>query len=222
MKWKAIAVDFDNTLAYLDDPGYQNLFRIFIKRGIATAIQMRKAYEETKKTQGFSLEHLIKTLTDAQQISLGDEREVIEREFEDWLTQNLKVYTDSIPTVYRWKQGGIPVLILTAGAEAYQYQKIRISGIPCDGIITVPRINEKAGAIQKIIEKYGTPILFLDDKASELDALRGRAFSNNQVRTVHIQRPGCSSNEVSRYPHWEVQSLAEVEKRLRKEEVERG
>lgn len=213
MKWRCIVVDFDHTLARLDDPplspglDYPGLFQIFTLRGVPEKVA-RESYRKVKASNGFSVHHLTRHLSERGGFDL-DEVE-IQKDFRRYLEEKLLLYPDTLPAVRRWRALGIPVVILTAGEESYQQEKVRATKIPYDDLLIIPRANEKTEFVHALLERYGRPIAVFDDKATELDALRNNGLSQDEVITVRVRRPDSPYyDQPPRHRHIEVAILTD-------------
>ncbi|MBI2463250.1 MAG: HAD family hydrolase [Candidatus Spechtbacteria bacterium] len=205
---RCIAIDFDNTLAHMDDPGYSGLFAIFTSRGVSLEA-VREIYGKVTALVGFTICALIDAIQVAGLLKC-DDTIAIEREFDYWLLGHLTCYDDSTSQVNAWLAHGIPVIIVTSGEESYQRKKIEISQIACTDIIVVPPTRKKSHVIRELFGKYGGPIIMIDDKASELDSVREDELSESDVRTIWIKRfDGRHTNQHAQYPHKEVTTLAD-------------
>lgn len=203
---KCAIFDFDYTIAHFTG-GYDGLFAIFTKKGIPLDIVIA-SYEKVKAEKGFNIWRLINKISETTNMDLDNES--IEREFMQWLSESLVIYPDSLFAIESFMKKRIPVIILTAGEEEYQRQKISAVGIQYDELIVIPRVNEKITAIRNLLEKYGAPLVIFDDKASELDSLRDQRMDNDKVITVMIRRSDSPYfNQMSRYRHEEADAFTE-------------
>ncbi len=207
MQLRCIAVDFDHTLARLDDPGYRELFAIFTARGVPLEI-VELSYQAVKASNGFSLPNLLGEVSDRGFVL---DEPAIRMAFDGYLGAKLHPYSDTLTAVQSWRDRHIPVVIVTAGADSYQREKVVAVKIPCDLVLVVSRVNQKTELIQALLEQYGSPLIFVDDKGSELDALRDAHLKEDAVATVRILRPDSPYyNQVPRYHHMEVTTLTDV------------
>ncbi len=99
---KHIALDFDNTLAYLEG-GREGIFDLFRKFGVSPQ-KVEEAYESTKKDGGFNIDRLIHEVErGAGEVVDG---EVVRLDFAKWLGRSLKLYPDAKELLARIKKQG--------------------------------------------------------------------------------------------------------------------
>lgn len=203
MKPKCIAIDFDYTLAHFIN-GYNGLFEIFTKQGIPFSL-VKQTYEEVKQT-GFSLSNFIQILEEKTDIILNLEN--IYTDFQTWLLETLCLYEDA---KFLQKPLNIPVVIITFGDSEFQLQKIHNMNIVCNSVHTVSCINSKSDTLNNLLQTYGAPILYIDDKASELDAIADSGIRAEDVITFHIFRKDSPYKfEKSKIPHKQINSLHQI------------
>lgn len=208
---RCVAVDFDNTLAYFKNPTEKGLFDVFRRRGVREE-HIRKAYEESS-VNGFSIANFMDCIAKIHG-SISDE-ESISQDFENWLQSSLALYSDSLSAIQNWQAAGIPVVIVTFGNPEYQRQKIKMVNISCDGVEVVSPPRRKFEVIGELLGKYGAPIVFIDDKQTELDEVRAR-FPESQVTTLLAARPDSPyRNKSAKYFHFVIGSLEKASLLLR-------
>ncbi len=202
MKPACVAFDLDYTLSYFQG-GYEGLFEIFRKRGVGDAA-IAQAYGEAK-TNGFTIEKLIDL---AAQDGAPLDRGPIADEFRLWLKSALALYPDVLPFLERLRsERHLPVAIVTFGHPNHQEEKMRLLAFPYDRFVCVPETNAKHPALSELVDAYGSPILYVDDKASELDHIRERD-SDNRILTARILRPDSPyRDQREQFPHIHIQSL---------------
>lgn len=203
-----IVVDFDGTLAYFRG-GYDDLFNIFCRRGVGSAV-VRECYERTKREGGFSITALAACVA----VHAGcyvDLREV-ESEFCGWLRRSLIPYQDGLEALDRWRQQGLPVVILTTGNIEYQTQKVQAVRLSYDQLIVVSHAQEKPAVVRRLLaDFYGSPVLLIEDRPSVLDAMRDDGLSEDQVATVRLLRQESPYiREHSVYRHRSCNTLDEI------------
>ena len=99
---KHIALDFYNTLAYLEG-GRECIFDLFRKFGVSPQ-KVEEAYESTKKDGGFNIDRLIHEVErGAGEVVDG---EVVRLDFAKWLGRSLKLYPDAKELLARIKKQG--------------------------------------------------------------------------------------------------------------------
>ncbi|MDO8537106.1 MAG: hypothetical protein Q7R94_02580 [bacterium] len=211
MKIKCIALDFDFTLAHFLDPVERGLFNIFRRRRVAE-VTIKKAYDEAVKT-GFTIQNFteqIKNLTMLPEFDPAGDN--IPTEFEAWLRKSLKTYPDAMPFLWKW-WGKIPIVILTHGNQFYQRQKINAARIPYDKLVVMAPSKRKAAVIHDLVREHDWPILFLEDKPDELDAVIDEpGLNEDDVTTVLVCREDSPyyGKQTPRHNHVRVHSLDQV------------
>ncbi|KKW20748.1 MAG: hypothetical protein UY62_C0042G0015 [Parcubacteria group bacterium GW2011_GWF2_50_9] len=213
MHYHCMTIDFDNTLGhFIGQGGSKGFFSIFEKRGIPHETVAR-CYESTKTANGFSLDRFFDELA-LQGIALLSHAAIrveIQREFEEWLCQSLVLYPDSAPTLTWLRTRHIPICIITFGDDAFQRRKIELAHPPYDDIVVIPHLNSKADAERTMLARFGGPVIFIDDKRSELDAVREAGLTEKEVRTFHINRPDSPyQDQRAKWSHGEIQTLVEL------------
>lgn len=179
---KCIAIDFDNTIAY-PKGGKIRLFHLLRAHGLSLK-NLRTIYERAKREGGLSADNLIRIAQEHTNTQLNAAQ--IKQDVDDWLQNSVTCYPDVRTALTTWKQANIPVIIVTVGSPEFQKRKIEISGVPYDDIVVLTEINKKTDTILSLIKKYGS-CAFIDDKATELDAVRESGIGN-EVATFHIRR----------------------------------
>jgi len=202
-----VVFDLDDTLVYYLD-GRDGIFELFTKRGVPEKI-VRDAYEETKATNGFNIDKLTARIRECA--TKRFDKFKIKREFDVWLNNSLKVYNDAADFLSTIRERGVKFSIISAGDESFQKEKVKLARFKPFELHIVPRAGEKAAILRGMIGRGICPIVYVDDKASELDAIR-REFDENKVVTVRISRPGgLYKNQKSVYKHREISSIKELE-----------
>ncbi len=206
-KIKHIALDFDNTLAYFEN-GLNGMFQIFSELSIPDDI-IRESYQETKKDGGFNLGKFLNKIN----LNTGatmKEHEVIDK-FQNWLKSSLKSYPDVNDFLIKAAISGIPFSIITVGDESFQKLKIETLGLKPAGLYVVKNVGDKPEILQKMLGNGICPIVYIDDKFSELDAIR-KNFSKDDVTTIKIYRPDSPYNDQEpKYEHRVISSLNELD-----------
>ncbi len=205
MKPTCIALDFDFTLAHFTG-GLHNLYAIFTRRGIAPEI-VREAHLETER-EGFTIARF--TAQIKKRVTELPRETAVSTEFGEWLRASLTPYPDTRAFFTRWA-GKIPLAIVTFGDPDYQKQKIGMFDLPYDSLFTVAPPRTKSEALRALIARHGKPILFVDDKPEELDAVRDDFISEDDVVTVLMRRPDSMYLNTRRHSHERVASLYEVD-----------
>lgn len=180
---KFIAIDLDHTLIF-PRGGKTGLFRIFQKHHIAKC-HTREVYEKTKQC-GFSVENFLRVAKEYAAQPLNTP--TVKKDIESWLGTSTLRYPDVLPFVTKWRNEHIPVIIITVGAPEFQKKKIKIADIPHDDIYILDAINKKSNVLRMLCGRFGTPGIFIDDKASELDALFEDGITPQEIFTCRIRR----------------------------------
>lgn len=212
MHYHCITIDFDNTLAhFVGRDGSKGFFPIFEKHGIPRAT-VEQCYEATKES-GFSVEKLLNELSLRGVMPCFGTvfKEQLQEEFAGWLQRSLILYPDSLAALTMLQKQHIPICIITVGDERFQRRKIQLVHPPHDEVIVVPHFNDKADAEKKVLVRFGGPIVLVDDKAKELDAIRDAGLDEAAVETVHINRADSPyRSQQAKYHHHEIFSLAQL------------
>ncbi len=209
MKPKCIVLDFDNTISSFKG-GKSGLFAIFTRQD-ADGRLVRESYEETKKEGMFSIENLTQKLE--QKTGIHFNKEEITKEFQVWILDTVCLYSDSAPIISNWRKKGIPVIILTFGYSSYQKQKISMTNTPHDEVFIVESNDTKISVCEKVIKKYGKPLIVIDDTPSVLDDIKDMKFSQDEVVTFLMRRPDCPYiHNKPKYYHREISDFYEAEK----------
>lgn len=181
---KCIAVDLDNTLIY-PRGGKVRLFRLLRKYGISL-FTIPTIYEQAKKESGLSVESLLRVATQFMNTPLDPD--TVKKDIEGWLKDSVVCYPDTLLSVTAWRKANIPVIIVTVGAPEFQKKKVELSGLPYDDIFVLDAVNKKSDTLRSLLERYGSPCIFVDDKATELDQIRESGVSRDDVLTYRIRR----------------------------------
>ena len=204
---KHIALDFDNTLAHFEG-GREGIFKLFQKQNIPLELTA-SLYEETKKEGGFNIDKLIKKVIDKGGVAVDGKK--IKEEFALWLSRSMKLYLDASDLLLKIRKTGTSFSIISVGDRAFQEEKARALGILPHHVHVVEKIGDKSRVLMDMLEKDSTPIIYIDDKASELDAIK-QAISSKLISTIRIIRPDSPyKDERARYEHREISSLGEIE-----------
>ncbi|TSC62332.1 MAG: hypothetical protein G01um101448_1061 [Parcubacteria group bacterium Gr01-1014_48] len=201
---KCIAIDFDNTIAY-PKGGRMRLFHILRTYGFSLK-NLRVIYERSKNEGGLSADNLIRIAEEHTNTALAVSQ--IKKDIDNWLQNSVTCYPDTLAAFTTWKQANIPIIIVTVGSPEFQKRKIEISGVPYDDIVVLSGINKKSETILSLAKRYGS-CAFIDDKASELDAVRENGIGD-EVITFRIrrrnspyfrQKPAYKHTAISRLDH---------------------
>lgn len=198
MKPTCLALDFDHTLAHF--AGYDGMFDIFVRQGVPLPL-VRESYQKSLRSIG----SMISFLTEKTDVKLDAPK--IYREFDEWLSANLLIYPDAKRFL---EKQDLPIAIVTLGDAPHQEQKIKKLGFKYDHFMPVANINKKSDQIKILLDKYGAPIIFVDNKNSELDSVRAR-FKESQVITYLIDREeNPYSHQKPKFKHIIITTLNEL------------
>lgn len=206
MKPSCIALDFDQTLAYYEG-GYSGLFNIFVSRGVPQQI-IEEAYWESRAI-GSSIDTLLTCLK--RRGAFAFDEKTVKKEFNEWISQSLRLYTDAISLIERIKRSDTPLVLVTAGNPIHQKTKVELMNIPYDKLFLVAMRDGKSKVIRELMKVYGTPILYVDDSVEQLDGVRHMGIQENEVHTFRISRPdGMYRRKESKFSHKEISDLHSI------------
>jgi len=202
-----IAFDFDSTLSRILG-GLQGIFAIFIKRDVPKEL-VKECYEESKKDGGFNIQGLLEKIKLKTQKSFDDN--VIFFEFDEWVKSSIALYPESISVISDLKKQKIPVAIVTRGDQSYQKRKIELTRVLYDELYIVSGESGKCKALRELMQKYGNPVLFIDDDPRDLDLIREHGISENEVTTILILRDDNHHQDAhSVHSHLKIKTLDEI------------
>ena len=182
MDISCIAIDLDATLCRFQG-GKEGLFSIFVCPQ-ASENDIREIYERVKKSHGFSIAKMQRGVE--EKIGKKFDTAEVEQKFSEWLKRSLVLYPDSIPFLTNCKTCGLPICIVTFGDTQFQKQKVAALNIPYDELFVTEKENGKPRIILELIKKYGSAVVFIDDKPSELDRVRDQGKDQSDVITFPI------------------------------------
>jgi FMN phosphatase YigB (HAD superfamily) len=210
MKPVCIAIDLDYTITHYLGEG-DKFFPLLKSYGIPDDT-LKDAYEKTKHDGGFTFPRFLIQLNK----DLGGRLDpktlaTIQEENDRWFESAFAAYPDSIESLKKLNSK-VPIIILTFGHPDFQNHKIETAKIPHTEVAVTPKKDGKPAILQGLLKKYGKPILFIDDKASEIDRIRDQGIGENEVITVHMKRPDSPYfNQEAKHRHREISSLGEIE-----------
>lgn len=206
LRVKHIGLDFDNTLAYLEN-GMEGVFGLFMRSGISREVIIG-AYEASRFNKGFNIDRLIEEVS--RRVNSRLDKPKIRKNFNLWLSGSIRLYHDVDDFLLRVSGFGISTSIISAGDLIHQREKISLVGLGSLSTDIVPKVGEKSKVLKKMLNRGIWPILYIDDKARELDAIC-REISREDVFTVRIKRfNGPHNKEKAEFRHREISSLAEL------------
>lgn len=207
MKPTCLALDFDGTLAYFDG-GKEDLYTIFTDQGISMSLA-REAYEQIRDG-GFSIGKMIDYILDKTDVVV--DADLLFRKNMQRVQDQLHLYPDA--EIFR-ESFSLPVAIVTFGDEANQRFNIEKVGLAFDDLKTTQSPNSKHQALSELVTQYGGPVAFVDDKATELDAIRNGGLDESQVLTFRMVRDQGEHNfQQASHEHQVVSSITELLEKL--------
>ena len=211
MNPKCLVFDFDYTLAFFRDG--LGFLELFVSAGMRRQEVDSLFTEIVQSPEGFTIRRMLDA---ASSVDSFDQRERlrIAYAFRIWLERSLELYPDVLRCIEWALTAGIPWVIVTAGDDSYQRQKISALGlaglVPADVFVTPPA-HGKAEALRELIARFGRPIWFVDDSPHELDRVRAAGLSQDDVATFLLVRSDSLYTQVSpRHPHTSITSLDEL------------
>jgi GNAT superfamily N-acetyltransferase len=108
----------------------------------------------------------------------------------------------------------IPIAIVTRGSKSdfgqYQIDKVKFCDIKHEELFVSYLVGAKVSAIRSLLSQYGSPLLFVDDDQSELDSVREEGLNEEQVITVHVNRPDSPNvGKKSKFRHHQIESFTD-------------
>lgn len=207
MTVKCVAVDFDSTLAYIDQ--VEELFQIFTNEGLPRE-KVVNVFGNLLQTSNFNFQNFMDQIS--KEISLPVALNSLGRCW-DWLDRNLKVYEDSLRFLQNCESKNIRTRILTAGCPRHQGAKLMKAKMPHYAqAIYSQKPENKIHFLKILINQFGAPIAFIDDRTETMDQIRSSGLNEDSVLLFHMIRPN-KAKERKRselYDHQVVSSLAEV------------
>ncbi len=207
MNYTCYACDLDNTLTYFTR-GTDALIDIVATYGVPRDVAVRVMNAVVDSDVGFSHKTFVAALCKLHnQINAPQ----LERDVCGWLEHDgLARYPDVDQFLISIEARGLPWAIITAGNEEWQVKKIEAVNLPTDRVFVVSPMVGKADAIKKLLKRFGSPIVFVDDRPAELDRVRD-VHEPDVVDTYLIERPESPHNmNLSRYEHKKIKSLLEL------------
>lgn len=206
-KVTCVALDFDNTIAF-HRQGYEGLYEIFTRSGVPLRT-VKQAYL-ISRDGGFHINGMLQVIRTRFRHPLRGQTTAIRKEFAGWLADVLIPYPESVTILKKWKRH-VPVVIVTFGHPQHQMEKIALLNIPHTRTYPVASDKAKPKVLKQLTKKYGTPILFIDDRPSVLDLIRKSGLTPKDVITARVVRPGNRYNkDRTRYRHLRVRSFREL------------
>ena len=117
------------------------------------------------------------------------------------------VYSDAEPLVQPIARHYIS--IITSGDHHRQREKVLRSHLQVDDLSITKHAPGKVQCVKVLLKKYGAPIIFVDDKAQTLDAIRDR-FAEDEVILYHMVRDDAAYPEQYKHNHTIVDSLKPI------------
>ncbi len=203
MKYQCIALDFDDTLAYFSDKR-EGLWQIFRDLGFSDA-QIQEAYEMSRKQYGHLGSSLIEELSKIKDVR-EMEPAVIEK-VNEWAQTEVRLFDDVMPVIAKLEKDYATVIV-TAGFTGLQ--KIKLMATPLKALKVIVTEGSKVTAIKELLERFGSPILFVDDKPSVFEDLVKNGITQEEVTMVQISRDGAFQRYSTENDFKQVVSLSEI------------
>ena len=205
---KCVAAGLDFTLIHFLDPAERGLFNIFRKRGVSES-DINAAFTEAMKRR-FSIDTIVNLVTVMSgRVFTTSDREEIRAESEKWF-ESFVSYPDSIPFLQKY-WGEIPIAIVTHGDQDFQRKKVYAAHVPYDDLRVVTPPKRKVEVLAELLERYGKPVIFMEDNPHELDNAWHRFGPENVITILVTRNDGVYGEKQPQYEHIKVVSLNEVD-----------
>lgn len=200
-----IAFDFDRTLGNTQD-SEDGFFEVIGEKGVsAEDIEyIKKDFQEVR----FNRYDFIEALSKRAGCTL-DNRAIID----EWLENHYFAYDGALEFINAHKNR-IPIHIITFGDEYTQKKKIEVAGMDSVEAHITGAVGAKGVVLRQLLHTYGAPVLFVDDKPGELDAVQDE-YSHREVITAFFDRPNPYgvTHEMQKH-HVRLKSFQDIEKML--------
>lgn len=160
-----LALDLDHTLAHYKD-GLRGLFEITRNLGVSESVakQVLAATEE----RNFSLRLFYQILSLKSCILISEEKFL--ELAQSWFKENYVLYDDAEDFLLKYLER-VPIVIVTAGDEDFQREKIALLDFFPNETIVVPVGTSKIDALKDIYGRYQKPVVFIDDNPVEFNRI---------------------------------------------------
>ncbi len=156
-----IVLDLDFTLARFQN-GYVWIYDVVASFGISHTLAETELRKQIDTSEGLRFEAYAESLMPGKSASLAKALELHFKKDFCW-------YPEVLERLTYWRWLGIPLIVVTAGSQTLQTQKIELLGFAFNEVYITNPLLGKASALQKILEKYpDRPVIYTDDKVSEL------------------------------------------------------
>ncbi len=207
---KAVVVDLDDTCVYFTDDlkGFYDLLNSYgIDQVVADKV-VKSLFDQAQ----FTFSRMISLLARHYPAVNGP---ILLRKLNEWLHQNLQVYPDTVDHLLNWGKE-VPIIILTAGDAKFQWTKISLFNLFYQETRFASPQRKKADHMLELIRRYGTPLVFVDDRMRNLDEIRTRGLSEKHVLTCQMERSNRPCQQRASFPHHRVKDFTEVDRLIRR------
>ena len=199
-----LVLDLDYTLAHYKD-GLSGLFAITHKLGIPENVA-RHALMTTEE-RNFSFELFYQILSTKVHVFVN-EHKFIELVM-PWFRENYILYDDAFEFLSQYLEH-VPVVVVTAGDEEFQREKIRVLDFFPNEIIVVPMGTPKVDALKDIYGRYQKVVVFVDDNPSEFDRISIDAWFGFPATSYSVRMARNDSPHVHVVKHLAVNKVRAV------------
>lgn len=158
-----LVLDLDYTLAHYRDE-MKGFFTVTQSFGIPES-EARRALA-TAEGMNFSFETFYRILTMQMHVFVSEEK-FVERATA-WFKKEYVFYDDAYRFLFDYLEQA-PVIIVTAGDEQFQREKIRHLDLVPHEVIVVSMGESKIDALKDVYQQYQKTVVFIDDNPKEID-----------------------------------------------------
>lgn len=209
-----LVLDLDHTLAHYKD-NMKGLYAITREMGISEGVT-RDAIEAAEGI-GFSFSKLYQIL--AQKVHVYMKEEEFLELAQGWFKENYVLYDDALLFLRDYLEH-VPLVVITAGSEEFQREKMKLLDFIPHDVIVVPIGEPKMGALKSAWEKYdGKTAVFVEDNPGEFvhiefDGWFGIACYSIRMRRADSpyswRKPDMSDDSISSFD--ELRAVVPLEK----------
>lgn len=191
-----LAIDLDNTLAHYKD-GLVGLLEITRKLGVPDS-EAKKAIRATEE-RNFSFRLLYQILSLKTHIFVSEDQFLALTK--TWFVENYELYDDAHEFLYQYLER-VPIVVVTAGDEEFQHEKIQLLGFVPNETIVVPVGTPKMTALKEVSERYKKVVVFIDDNPNEFAHIHFDAWFSFPSTSYSVRmRRSDSPHEKSKRNH---------------------
>jgi len=206
MKYTCFALDFDNCLAYHKD-GRERLLKMFTALGFDYST-VKRAYRDAVDDANLSVNAIASAIE--RETGRQIDQSGLQDKFDEWISSAPTLFPDVSAFLGTLESLKIPTAIVTYGRPDLQQKKVDLADIKYDKIFITDEVGKKFTVLKNLLDTYGAPIAFVDDRPDELDNAREQ-FGENEVRTFRIIRgTGRHDDEPQKFGHPIVHSVLEI------------